>query len=191
VCAERARELEMLRSCEEVPMLPPGVSSIRELGGRWWVAHTRPRFEKALARDLLARDVGYFLPQAAKCRVFRGKKRRVLIPLFPSYVFFCGDDDARAAAMRTNRICQTIDVSDQDKLLSECAAIERALAGGAELDSCRYIPVGRRCRVTGGPFVGVEGTVVRGDRRWRIVLEISSLGVGAALEVEADLLEPV
>ena len=181
----------MLKNSEEPSMLPPGVASVGELAGRWWVAHTRSRFEKAFARDLLGRGIGYFLPLVKRVRVVGGRKRRILLPLFPSYVFFCGDEESREIAMKTNRLCQTIPVTDQDKLLSQCASIEQALAGGAELDPCPGLAVGRRCRVTAGPFRDMEGTVIRKDGRSRIVLEISTLGLGASLEVEADLLEPI
>jgi transcription antitermination factor NusG len=172
-------------------MLPPGISSTVELAGRWWVGQTKSRFEKAFARDLLSQGIGYFLPLVERARVFGGKKRRVLLPLFPGYVFFCGEEQSRLAAMRTNRLCKTIEVADQEGLVSECAAIERALASGANLDPCAGLAAGRRCRVIAGPFRGVEGTVIRRNGRTQIVLEISALGVGASLEIEADFLEPI
>ena len=28
----------------------------------WWVLHTRPRTEKTLARKLLSREIGFYLP---------------------------------------------------------------------------------------------------------------------------------
>jgi len=181
----------MLKASQEPPMLPPGVSSMAELSGRWRVAHTKSRFEKAFARDMLSRGIGYFLPLVERVRVLGGRKRRILLPLLPSYVFFCGDEQSREIAMKTNRLCQTIEVADQDKLLSECSAIERALGDGAELDPFAGLAAGRRCRVTAGPFQGIEGVVIRRDGQTRIVLEISTLGLGASLEIEADLLEPI
>jgi hypothetical protein len=36
----------------------------------------------------------------------------------------------------------------------------------------------------------MEGTVVRWDGRTRLVLEVGLLGRGAAMEIDADLLEP-
>ena len=47
----------MLKPSDNPPMLSPGVDTLRRLDGRWWVAHTRPRSEKAFAWDLLRRDV--------------------------------------------------------------------------------------------------------------------------------------
>lgn len=181
----------MLKTSQEPPMFPPGVSSMSELPGPWWVAHTKSRFEKAFARDLLCRGVGYFLPLVRRVRVVGGKKKAALLPVFPSYVFFCGDQEARGIAMRTNRLCQTIAVEDQGKLLSECAAVEQALAGGAELQPCQDFVMGQRCRVTAGPLRGIEGIMSRREGRTRIMLAITTLGLNASLAIEADLLEPV
>jgi transcription antitermination factor NusG len=181
----------MLKNSEEPSMIPPSVSSVTELPGRWWVGHTRARFEKAFSRDLLGRGIGYFLPMVKRVRIVGKRKRPVLLPLFPSYVFFCGDQQTRRTAMETHRLCQAIPVTDQEQLMQECAAIEQALAAGAEMNPCRSFAVGQRFRVTAGPFQGIEGTMVRHDGRARIALEISTLGMGASLEVDMDLLEPV
>lgn len=181
----------MLKLAENPPMLSPQAESVRELTGRWWVAHTKARFEKAFAWDLLRRRIGYFLPLLDRITVSGGKKRRVLQPLFPSYVFFCGTDDDRCAALMTHRICQTIPVADQKGLTAELAAIERALAGRAKLDPYPFATVGTRCRVVAGAFEGLEGVVLSRGKLTRIVLQVNILGQGAVMEIDADLLEPI
>ena len=181
----------MLKLSENPPMLPPGVEGVEQLSGQWWVAHTKARFEKAFAWDLHHKGVGYFLPLVERVRASRGRKRRVLLPLFPSYVFFRGDSDSRALAMKTNRLCQTIEVRDQQTLTGELASIEKALAGKAALDPCPFARVGARCRVRSGPLEGIEGEVVRREKLVHVVLAVSILGQGALVKIEADFLEPV
>jgi len=164
----------VLKLADNPPVLTPGVDALSELEGRWWVAHTKARNEKALAWDLLRHGIGYFLPM--RCRVFfsGGRKRRGMAPLFTSYVFFCGDLEDRYTAMTT-----------------KLTAIESALAGDAELEPYPGPAIGRRCRIVGGPFDGLEGVVVERARRARLVLQVGLLGQGAAMEIEADLLEPI
>jgi len=181
----------MLKLSENPPRMHPGAGILTDLAGTWWVAHTKARSEKALAWDLLRRDIGYFLPLLERVRFSGGRKRRVLMPLFPSYVFVCGSDDDRYAAMTTDRIFQTVRVADQGGLIAELAAIERALAWETVLDPYPYAATGRRCRIKAGPFRGLEGLVVQRAGQARLVLEVTILGQGAAMEVEPDLLEPV
>lgn len=172
-------------------MVHPAEALVAAMPGRWRVGHTKARFEKAFAWDLLRRDIAYFLPLLTRVRVSGGKKRRVLMPVFPSYVFFCGGDDARLAALTTNRLCQVIEVADQRQIVAELAAVQQALAGEAELDPYPFAAAGRRCRVTAGPFQGLEGIVASRANVTRLVLQVSILGQGAAMEIDADLLEPV
>jgi transcription antitermination factor NusG len=135
--------------------------------------------------------VGYFLPLLERTKISGGKKRRVLCPLFASYVFFCGSVEDRYWAMTTNRLCQTIPVTDPQKFLRELSAIQKALSGKAALDPYPFAAVGKRCRIKGGPFQGTEGVVIQRGRSWRMVLQVSMLGQGATMEVDADLLEPL
>jgi transcription antitermination factor NusG len=181
----------MLKLAENPPVLPGEYTSLTQIRGRWWVAHTKARFEKVFAWDLLQRNIGYFLPLLERVTISGGKKRRVLRPLFPSYVFFCGDEEDRYAAMRTNRLCQAIDVADQSQLVRELAAIEKALMGKASLDPYPFMVAGRSCRVIGGVFKGLEGIVVERSDVTRVLLQVSILGQGAMMEIDADLIEPV
>ena len=183
--------LAMLKLSDNPPVLGLLARSVREFPGRWWVGHTRARSEKALAWDLVHREIGYFLPMVERTRFSGGRKRRVVLPLFPSYVFICGDDDARQAAMMTNRLCQMIEVADQAALVTELSAIEKAVAGKAELDLHPFAALGQRCRITAGAFRGVAGVVVRRRGQVRLVLQVSLLGQGVSMETDADLLEPV
>lgn len=181
----------MLKPSDNPPIHPPQIDSIAELSGQWWLAHTKARFEKAFAWDLCRRNIGYFLPLVEKKRFSGGRKRSVMLPLFSSYVFFCADDKGRYAAMATNRLCRIIPVEDQEKLVAELMTIEKVMADNVSLELFPHIAVGRRCRIDAGPLKGVEGVVVRCSKSSRIVLNVSILGQGASVEVDAGLLEQV
>lgn len=181
----------MLKYSDNPPMLAPWVDGVQQLAGRWWVAHTRARQEKALAWDLHHRQIGYFLPMYETVRVSGGRKRRVLTPFFPSYVFLCAGAEQRISALQTDRICQLVEVSDQQELVRELLAFEQVLARGLPLRVLPTIATGRHCRITSGPFRGLEGPVIREGRSARIVLRVSAIAQGALLEIDAGLLEPV
>ena len=182
----------MLKLSENPAILTSEVESLAELTGTWWIAHTKARFEKVFAWDMLSRGIGYFLPMWEKVIFSGGRKRRVMMPLFTSYVFFCGTDEDRYRAMATNRLCQTIEVFDQDRLVQELTRIEKALVGKAIIDHYPHLPVGSRCRITSGPMMGTEGVVIeRNNTKARMVLEVTILGRGALIEIDADLLEHI
>ena len=182
----------MLKLSENPAILTSKVESLAELTGTWWIAHTKARFEKVFAWDMLSRGIGYFLPMWEKVIFSGGRKRRVMMPLFTSYVFFCGTDEDRYRAMATNRLCQAIEVFDQDRLVQELTRIEKALVSKAIIDHYPHLPVGSRCRITSGPMMGTEGVVIeRNNTKARMVLEVTILGRGALIEIDADLLEHI
>lgn len=181
----------MLKLSDNPPALSPLGETVSQLPGKWWIAHTKARAEKAFAWDLLRSGIGYFLPLLPRVTFSGGRKRQVLKPLFPSYVFFCGDDTVRYRALLTDRLCSAIPVADQPKLLDELSMLELALAQKVELDLYPFAAVGRRCRITAGPFMGMHGIVLQRTKRTTLILQVSMLGQGAAMEVDLDLLEAV
>ncbi|GAH78749.1 unnamed protein product, partial [marine sediment metagenome] len=120
------------------------------------------------------------------------RKRRIMMPLFTSYVFICGTEHDRYTALTTNRLCQTIEVADQDGLIQELTRVEKALLSKAIIDHYPRLPVGGCCRIIRGPMMGIEGVVIeRKDAKARMVIEVTILGQGAVVEIDADLLEPI
>ena len=65
--------------------------------------HTKSRQEKALAGDLADLGIGFFLPLASVKRRYGQRTFQIQIPLFPLYLFMCGDEDQRYAALMTHR----------------------------------------------------------------------------------------
>ncbi len=179
----------MLKASDNPPTIWPEVESIRNFTGLWWVAHTKSRNEKALAHDLIGKNISYFLPMTWKVHQRRRRKLRSLLPLFGGYLFFCGGKNERLESLRTNRIANVIEVKDQQKLLGELLQIEQALRAGTPLTPHRYIRQGQRCRVTAGSLADLQGIVVRMKNAMRLVLQIDMLGQAASIEIDTDMIE--
>jgi len=179
----------MLKVSENPPIIWPKVESIRDFEGQWWVVHTRSRNEKALAHDLISKDISYFLPMSWKVRRKSRRTIRSLLPLFSGYLFFCGKENDRVELLKTNRVAHLIEVDDQQKLLDELVQVNQALRTGAPLTPHKYIKAGQRCRVIAGPLIGLEGIVVRTKNATRLVLQIDMLGQAASVEIDVDTME--
>jgi len=180
----------MLQSQENPPARFPAEDGIDQMRGRWWVAHCKPRQEKALAWELLRSDRSYFLPMYDKTLHSKGRTWHSQVVLFPGYLFLCGREDDRLAALQTNRLVRTIEVPDQGRLVRELLGIERLLRTGHPVGRVSRFTRGQPCRIVGGPLEGMEGLVERRKSRNRFVLMVGMLGQGAAVEIDADLLEP-
>lgn len=156
----------------------------------WWVAHTRSRQEKALARHLLPLGVSFYLPQVEK-RVRRsGRTLTSYLPLFPGYVFFRGAPRERQLAIQSRLIVQVLEVLDQDLLAKELLQLHRLKESGAELVPYQALRPGDAVRVQEGPFQGYSGVVLRGQARLRLVVSITMLRQSVAVEFDRAVLTP-
>ena len=183
--------IELLKAEENPPIFWPETQSICDCTGLWWVAHTKSRNEKALAHDLVNREISYFLPMTWNIRRHRGRKIQSLLPLFSGYVFFCGNENQRLEVLRTNRVANIIEVKDQDRLVNELAQIDQALRAGADLTPHKYMAKGQLCRVITGPLEDLEGIVVTTKGAMRLILQIDMLGQAASVEVDTNMVEAV
>jgi transcriptional antiterminator RfaH len=151
----------------------------------WWCLHTKPRQEKATARELRKLAVTFFLPQVLKeDRTPQGRKIRSVIPLFPSYLFLLGDHNDRLSALRGNRLVSVLEVSDQKSLERDLRQIHKMLSSGLPVQPEEAVPVGSRVRITTGPLTGIEGTVIRRGKRDQFVAVVRFLGRGATVDLQ-------
>jgi transcriptional antiterminator RfaH len=157
--------------------------------GRWWVLHTRPRAEKALARRFLSREVPFFLPLYKHSRRSRGRTLTSHVPLFPGYVFLHGDGGERLLALETNLVAQVLPVPDQSQLHADLARVHRLMASDSPLSPQPRLAPGTPVRIISGVFAGMEGTVLRDGRNLRLLVEVRFLHQGVSVEIEAWMLE--
>ncbi|MHC4260654.1 MAG: transcription termination/antitermination NusG family protein [Planctomycetota bacterium] len=179
----------MLKEEENPPITWPEEKSVVEFDGVWWVAHTKSRNEKALAQNLIRKDIHYFLPMSWKVRRRAERTIRSLLPLFSGYLFFCGDEKQRVEVLKTNRVANLIEVKDQERLSAELLQIERALRAGAPLLPHKYVRAGQHCRVVAGPLADLQGVVVQTKTVTRLVLQVDMLGQATGVEIDADMIE--
>ena len=159
--------------------------------GQWFVLHTRSRQEKALAADLSAMGVRCFLPMLKTVRYYGRRKARVVLPLFPNYVFLRGSLDDVYQADRTRRVASIIRVADQAGLQRELMQIHRVLLAEGELSLHPGLERGVWVEVTAGPFKRVRGQVEGYAKLDRLILQVQALGQASSLEIDAGLLRRI
>jgi len=181
----------LLKVNENPPTIWPEAESIRDFTGQWWVAHTKSRNEKALAHDLISKNISYFLPMTWKVRRKSHRTIKSLLPLFGGYLFFCGDENQRTDLMKTDRVANLLEVKNQERLIDELVQIELVLQTGVPLVPHKYVKVGQKCRVVAGPLMGLQGIVVTTKGSTRLVLQVDMLGQAASVEIDIDMIESV
>ena len=165
--------------------------SIANEASRWWVLHTRPRAEKALARRLLGREVGFYLPLYEHRLAYGDRVRSSYLPLFPGYVFLYGSDEDRRLALETNQIAQTLPVPDQAGLWSDLRRLHQLIETRQNLTPEQRLQPGTPVRIVAGAFAGMTGEVIRQGRQLRFLVAVKFLQCGASVDVESWMIEPI
>lgn len=152
---------------------------------RWFCLHTRPRQEKATARDLRAAGVPFYLPQMIhEDRTPAGRKISSVLPLFGGYMFLFGDELQRVQALKGNRLVNVIQVADQEMLVRDLRQIHQMLRSGLAIKPELSAPIGSKIRIKSGPLAGLVGTVIRRGKHDHFTAIVGMLGLGASVALE-------
>jgi transcription antitermination factor NusG len=158
---------------------------------RWYAVYTSARHEKKIAEQFGERAIEQFLPLYETVRRWKDRRVRLLLPLFPSYVF------VRIALM--NQL-QVLKIPGVVRLVSfngkpvplpemEISALERGLSSGLRAEPYPYVAPGRRVRIKAGPLCGLMGKLVRRKENYRIVISVESISRSILCEVALEDVE--
>ena len=155
----------------------------------WHVLYLRPRWEKKMAEYCQILGLTFYLPLRKETKIYQRRKVTVDKPVFPSYFFVSFDREGRLGLLKTNGIAKILTPHRQRPLLHELAQIRKALAVDSTLGSCAALKRGRRVRILGGPFMGIEGVVWGLKATSKVRLNVDMIGQAVAVEVDKEYLE--
>lgn len=158
---------------------------------RWWVVHTRPRCEKAIARRCYSRQTPFYLPLHRRRCPGGSRPHTSHMPLFPGYLFLYGGDDDRIRVLETNHVANMLAVEDQQQLHAELAHLHKLIHSEAPLWPEERLAVGTPVEVTHGALAGLRGKVLAHGTKYRLYVEVQMLHRGVSVEVEAWMVAPL
>lgn len=170
-------------------IVAPGRRNVYFARMSWNVLHVRPRCEKKMAEFCRIQRYQYYLPLRKETKVYQRRKVTVEKPVFPGYVFVSYDRDQRVELLKTNNIVRILESLDEKRLLHELEQIQKALAVDSTLGAVSALQKGRLIRITGGPFMGVEGQISDLKGPAKVLLNVDMIGRAVAVEVDRDFVE--
>ncbi len=138
-----------------------------------------------MLQQLRGRNLPALLPEYSG----RGGERR---PLFPGYVFVQVPALQRRLAVQVPFVVHMVHFSGEPAVIPEEQLHPYLLAeaSGVKLQPWPFLKSGTRVRVRYGPLQGVTG-IFDHRRGGRLVLHVDLLAGAAAVEIEADAVEPL
>lgn len=182
---DRRFEQEIIDPARRVAVMMPQM--------RWYAVFTLPRNEKSVIKHLGIRDIESFLPTCEVVKVWKNRQRvKLLLPLFPSYVFVRINLWDRVKVLQTPGVVQIVGNGRHDAYLSDTEVeFLRSGLNGRRVEQFREFATGARVRIRSGALQGIEGILVRKRAGLRFVLAIDLINQRASVEIDADDLEVV
>ena len=155
----------------------------------WFVLYLKPRCEKKVGLFCRIQDIEHYLPLRTETKIYQRRKVIVEKPVFPGYFFVSTDDKGRVNLLKTNNVLRTLVPSHEESLLYELDQVRKALMVDPTLGSCVALERGRRVRIKGGPFMGIEGVVYGLKGLAKVCLNVEMIGRAVAVEVNREFVE--
>ena len=164
--------------------------------GKWFVVKTKIRAEKKVNERLMNANFETYLPLLTTLKIWSDRKKKVSEPLIPSTLF------VYTTETQLKNIYPIQGVSSILKYLTKPAIVHEheinnmriLLQEGNTNEALEEIsaPVkGQTVRVTRGPFQGLIATAVQTDQKFRIVVELESLGTGFFVNIPKSYVRKV
>jgi transcriptional antiterminator NusG len=162
---------------------------------KWYVLHTKSRFENVVNESLGKKSMEVFLPKVTVPSRRKDRKKLIRLPLFPGYVFVKSNlsPNHHLEILKTVGAVKLIgdqrgpisvpeDTVDSLRIM---VAAEKPVLTGYQLQK------GDRVMVVNGPFTGVIGIFDHFRGQGRIMVYIEALGQFAAVEVSLEDIEKI
>jgi len=153
----------------------------------WYVIQTKPREDQRALDNLQAQNFEAFQPRCAVTRRRAGKRKEVLEPLFPGYVFVALDrlEQDWGPIRSTRGVARLVRFGDEVPALPH-GLVEslRELDGIVLADPLARLKRGDAVRITDGPLAGMQAAfeMLDGERRVFVLLDWMQRRVRVAVE---------
>jgi len=168
------------------------VSSGRVAGDRWYVAYTQSRAESRAVVHLERQGCIVFWPRYRKTVRHARRKKSVLAPLFPNYLFLRLDASRNLwrAVNGTRSVVGLISQGETPQPLPHGVIedlIERTIAGGV-FDWTPTFKIGQAVRIANGPFADLVGKLEHLDAAGRVRVLLGMLGQAVSVTLRCEAL---
>ena len=163
---------------------------------KWYALHTRSHFEQKVYDGLRGKSIETFLPRIQMMSRRKDRRKKILVPLLPGYVFVRTDlnPEEHLRIVKTIGIVRMIGIRGKPVPANEDEISSLMVLDGTDrtVQNHAYMKKGDRVIIMEGPLKGLVGFYIRhNNRRDKIVVSVELLQRSLEIEVEDWALEKV
>jgi transcription antitermination factor NusG len=137
--------------------------------------------------------MGYetYLPTQQVLRQWTDRKKKLEVPVFPNYVFIKVHQVNRFGLLNVPQLVRFINFNGAPAVMKDCEikSMQNALEGDFEICQKPVLEVGERVKVVGGQFNGLEGILVKRDRKSRLMVQFNAISRSVLVDIDSHYVE--
>ena len=173
-----------------IPFVAP---SRQSNSGAWYALYTRHQHERSVANLLAGKGFQTFLPLYSTVHRWKDRRKHLLLPLYPGYVFLRDRLDRKLTIMMTPGVHSMVGTTDGPEPIPdfEIDVVKRIIESSLTVEPHPFLRDGDRVRVMYGPLEGIEGILLRKKNSLRLVMSVEMLMKSVAVEIDAFMVERI
>jgi transcription antitermination factor NusG len=167
-------------------------TQINEGVKKWHVAYTFPKAEKKVQIKLEKIGIEAYLPLQQVVRNWSDRRKKLEVPLFPNYIFVNISEKKRYDAFTVKEILRYVSFQGKVATVNDAVvnSLKCILKEKAEVHLESLPKPGSPVKITNGPFMGIEGILVRRSGKTNLIIQIDALQRAVALNISSFHVEP-
>ncbi|HHP7240583.1 MAG TPA: transcription termination/antitermination protein NusG [Cyclobacteriaceae bacterium] len=159
---------------------------------KWHAVYTKPRSEKKVAERLIANGYHAYCPLIKTMRQWSDRKKKVYLPMLPSYVLINVKEKQRADILKDPGVLNFVFWQGKPAIIreEEINYLQKIEDKGRDIKIDHHDLIqGSEMSIQEGPFKGLTGIVDKFDNQ-KVYLNIQSLGLRISFKFNEDSLTP-
>jgi transcriptional antiterminator NusG len=161
---------------------------------KWYALHTRSHFENKVYAGISGKSIEVFLPKVQVMSRRRDRRKKILIPLLPGYVFvrFKMDPESYWEIIKTVGVVRMVGVRGSPTPARDEEIDSLMILNGTDrtVHNRAYMKTGDRVIIMEGPLKGLVGFYLRHKgQSEKVVVSVELLQRSLAVEIEDWALE--
>ena len=159
----------------------------------WYAVRTRSRHEKLVRDQLEKQGIEPLLPTVKRLSQWKDRRKEVEAPLFSGYCFVKFSQQDKLAVQKISGVVEVVGSGSRPGPIpeEEIAAIKTLMASVLPYDPHPYLHEGMMVEVVRGPLQGLQGILLRKEKRHRLVIGVRLIQQAAAVEIDVGDIGPV
>jgi transcription termination/antitermination protein NusG len=160
---------------------------------RWFALRTRSRHEKLVRDQLSNQGIEPLLPTIKRLSQWKDRKKEIEVPLFSGYCFVRFSTEQKLPVLKTIGVVDIVGSGQQPEPIpdEEIVALQMLMTSVLPYDPHPYLHEGMMVEVVRGPLQGVQGILLRKEKRHRLLLGVRLIQQAAAVEIDVNDVVPV